>query len=627
MIKTAITLTLLFLFSFTARSAQWPDSILHRSFAVQSVFLDTTCRKLGNLDSVQLTAELIDLEKWASRKKDPQLRYITRLARYTMFILREHSNAGVEDDLHELISQLEKNKWLETEALETLGLYYWRIKKEYAAALEIYLRAHNLYFKFSLDEFPHKPEFQWHLGVCYYRFRDYNLAKQYFQEVFANTPFDKIDNPVSKINTIALCFRKIEMYDSSLHYFEYAMDIAKKRNAEDWIGILNGNIADNLFRLGRLEEPIPMFLKDLEIGLKAKDTPSAALTLSSLGDIYRLKNERQKALEATNRSLEMAKLSRLDPFVSNHIYSSAAKTYEYAGNMTMAYQLLDSAFNALQADHKQSDLILLSGVQHKVDEQTHMADLRAKQNQLDRQRLLRNSFIAGFALVLFFTIVAYRQKKRLSQEKKRSDRLLLNILPAETAEELKQTGKAAARSFENVTILFTDFKDFTKVSEKMSAEELVEVINYYYSQFDMIMTKHNVEKIKTIGDSYMCAGGLPIPSETHAHDVVAAAIEIMQFNEKERKQGKDDKVKLELRVGIHTGPAIAGIVGINKFAYDIWGDAVNVAKRMESSGEAGRINISETTYTRIKNQFPCSFRGEIDAKNKGMMNMYFVEWE
>ena len=208
----------------------------------------------------------------------------------------------------------------------------------------------------------------------------------------------------------------------------------------------------------------------------------------------------------------------------------------------------------------------------------------------------------------------------------RSEALLLNILPKEIAEELKANGSAEAKQFDDVTVMFTDFKNFTQITEKLTPAELVAEIDTLFKAFDNIIGKHNIEKIKTIGDSYMCAGGLPVANKTHAYDVVSATMEIQQFMQQHLQKRKiEGKEPFEIRIGVHTGPVVAGIVGVKKFAYDIWGDTVNIASRMESSGEAGKVNISGSTYELVKDKFNCIHRGKIQAKNKGEIDMYFVD--
>ena len=213
------------------------------------------------------------------------------------------------------------------------------------------------------------------------------------------------------------------------------------------------------------------------------------------------------------------------------------------------------------------------------------------------------------------------------EQRERSEKLLLNILPEEIAEELKAKGSADAKLIDFATVLFTDFKGFTALSEILSPEKLVNDINVCFSAFDFIMERHNIEKIKTIGDSYMAAGGLPTVNETHALDVVRAAMEIQTFmdNLVEQKKANNEPF-FEIRIGVHTGPVVAGIVGVKKFQYDIWGDTVNTASRMESSGAVGMVNISEMTYNIIKDHGEYDFesRGKIEAKGKGLMEMFFV---
>ena len=275
---------------------------------------------------------------------------------------------------------------------------------------------------------------------------------------------------------------------------------------------------------------------------------------------------------------------------------------------------------------------------HTVERQEQ--ELRVQQAELRQARVVFYAAIGGVGLVSLLALLLYNrnqiktkankqlaEKNRIiEKERKRSDDLLENILPKATAKELKERGKAKARHYEQVTVLFTDFKSFTQIAEKLSPEELVAELDTCFREFDEITRKHGVEKIKTIGDAYMCAGGLPEVNETHAEDVVRAALEMrdymLRFAQEQRQAGKP---VFEIRIGNHTGPVVSVIVGNRKFAYDIWGDAVNIAARMESSSIPGKINISQKTYNLVHEQFSCTPRGKVSAKNKGEMEMFFVE--
>lgn len=251
---------------------------------------------------------------------------------------------------------------------------------------------------------------------------------------------------------------------------------------------------------------------------------------------------------------------------------------------------------------------------------------------LDANLMRVSVFIWYFVLYAFVAAFTYfiasqgrRAESKLIEEENKSTNLLLNILPRDIVSELKVSGTTEPREFESATVLFTDFVGFTQIAESMSARELVAELDRCFSQFDKICERHRLEKLKTIGDAYMCVGGIPKANTTHALDTVLAALEIRRFMaEVQRLKEQQGEPYWQLRIGIHTGHLVAGVIGENKFAYDVWGDTVNTASRMESSGTPGEINISATTYERVKAYVECEYRGEVAAKNKGTVPMYFA---
>ncbi len=307
-------------------------------------------------------------------------------------------------------------------------------------------------------------------------------------------------------------------------------------------------------------------------------------------------------------------------------YSLLVEVYLKLGDVKNAAETFarcNTLREQLEADERSNRKISFETEQKIAEAEGTIANL---ENERKVATITRNFLTGGLIVLLIFSIVFLLQRNKIAIGKKESDELLLNILPSEVAEELKAKGSADAKQFEGVTVMFTDFKGFTQLSEKFSPKELVGEINECFSAFDHIMQKHGVEKIKTIGDAYMAAGGLPTSNTTHANDVVLAALEIQEFMH-EHKAIKEASGQLffEIRIGVHSGPVVAGIVGIKKFAYDIWGDTVNTASRMELSGEVGKVNVSGATYELVKDKFNCIHRGKINAKGKGQIDMYFVE--
>lgn len=286
-----------------------------------------------------------------------------------------------------------------------------------------------------------------------------------------------------------------------------------------------------------------------------------------------------------------------------------------------------SILDSLELAHKEFVVKEQNAELQKLD-----AELAFKESQ-------RNLFLAIAGIILLAAIglfhryhilrrhsaVLEEKNRIIVEERERSEGLLLNILPLAVAEELKKNGFAEARHYDSATVLFTDFEGFSEISKRLSPHKLVQDLHYAFTHFDQIIGKYGLEKIKTIGDAYMCAGGLPRTDAAPPLDVVKAALDIQKFldhwNGERREKGEP---LFEARIGIHTGPLVAGVVGEKKFAYDIWGDTVNLASRMESNGKPGKVNISAATFSYIKNAFDCEYRGKVPAKNVGEVEMYFV---
>ncbi|MGI9531535.1 adenylate/guanylate cyclase domain-containing protein [Lutimonas sp.] len=347
-------------------------------------------------------------------------------------------------------------------------------------------------------------------------------------------------------------------------------------------------------------------------------------TLIEISAIYLVKNETERAAQFAHKSLDLAMEHNLKPEISR-ANLQLSKIYEQSGR--------DKQANVFFKDHilYRDSVTNLSSVQEIANMRTEFevsqkqAEIELKEAEvilLNEQKTNQRVLVLGMVVILGMTGLYYWN---INKEKRKSDDLLLNILPSKTAEELKKNGQVKAKKFESVTVMFTDFQAFTKHSQKLSPEVLVKSVDYYFSKFDDIIEKYHLEKIKTIGDAYMCVGGLNIESPDHHIKMIEAAFKIAEFVKKSKHSELGDMAHFDIRIGINTGAIVAGVVGKKKFAYDIWGDSVNVASRMETNSEVGKINVSENTYQLIKNDFNCKYRGEIEVKNKGLMRMYFVE--
>lgn len=417
-------------------------------------------------------------------------------------------------------------------------------------------------------------------------------------------------------------FLNSKIYDSALLHFKEAALIFEKVNYITGKAYSLGNMGmvyANTGQTGLAEKNINEAISILET---AGDYYPICVYLVSMCDIYVQKGDEQTALNYAKKSLQLAEKYGLKEQISD-ANLKLSELYEKSGNTAESFRYYKNyiayrdSVNNIKTVQKMADL----RTDYEVSKKQTEVDLLNQEKKNQRIMLISVFIILGLAIVLLATLYWYF--KTISREKKRSESLLLNILPAETAKELKQNGKVDAVKFDEVTVLFTDFVSFSKLAEHVEPVQLVKSIDYYFKGFDEITTKYGLEKIKTIGDSYMCACGLPTANPAHARNVILAAKEMIELV-KHTMHAEDGLSHFDVRIGMHTGPVVAGIVGIKKWQYDIWGDTVNIASRMESKSEPGRVNLSETTYGIIKDEFPCEYRGEIEVKNRGILKMYFL---
>ncbi len=432
----------------------------------------------------------------------------------------------------------------------------------------------------------------------------------------------------SHLNIGVIYFSQGNYYEALKNWFE-AKKLYEELGDKNEVALTYNHIGVVYKNQEKYEPAMKNYFDALKILEEVRDKEGIAITYNNIGTVLIADSKAGEAKEWLMKSLHLAKEIGIkttiqDAYLSLARADSALNNYQDAyANYKMYIVYRDSI-----ANKENTEKIVQQKMQYEFDkkETQSRAEQAVTKKELQRQKLVRNGFVGGFAIVLLFALLFLSQRNKINKEKKRSDELLLNILPIEVANEIKMNGRSNPKTFSMVTVMFTDFKDFTQVSQNISAELLVAELDYCFSAFDTILQHYKIEKIKTVGDAYLCASGLPVSSFTHATDMVNAAIEIRNFM-LQRKKEKESKgeIPFELRIGIHTGPVVAGIVGVKKYSYDIWGDTVNLAARMEQNSEAGKINISSSTYELVKDKFKCLHRGKLQAKNKGEVDMFFVE--
>jgi len=519
--------------------------------------------------------------------------------------------------------------------------YYF--ESNYPMAIEWWIKAYRLQEtrKDTLGMIP----FLNNIGSVFNDMGNEKESYKYFQKaLILNLASGDLRHRAEIVSNLAMYYNQNQQKDRALQYRWWSLKVAQDLNSPELEAQVYCDLSNAFRGRGETAKAIQFAQKGLTLGRKIESPDNIAYAQMLLGQCYwEIAEHENKIL--LNRYFRGDLRRCLTTAQAYH--DSALVFYEAAempDRIKLVYESMSSvqlslgdpagAFNSLQRASSLKDSLFTLDLDRKLAQSTLQYEFEKKEAQLKSeqekkdliQRNVRNSILAGLAGSLIFLWVVYNQRNKIDKARKRSDELLLNILPEEVAEELKAKGSADARLIEQVTVLFTDFKGFTEISEKLSPKELVADLHECFTAFDQICERHGLEKIKTIGDAYMAAGGLPSPNNTHASDVVRAALEIARFMDdlKVKKQAVSEPC-FEIRIGVNTAPVVAGIVGVKKFSYDIWGDTVNTASRMESAGAVGQVNISSTTYALIQTEFVCEPRGMIEAKGKGSIAMYFVQ--
>jgi len=464
-------------------------------------------------------------------------------------------------------------------------------------------------------------------------------------------------------------YYQVDNWQKALYFYKKALDIGKSTMTTDQLAGVYDTLGDLYTQTNNPASALLYYQDAADIYAKElSDMKTLAFVLFKAGNIYNTLKDDRNAINFYERAYELADENRLK-VLKVACAQKLAEIYKKQNNVSKAmfYENIISQTPAATPSTSENNPKTVSPTDNPptlalppaTAPPSKSDEAIAIQAKWQHEKELKNKIIflaGGFGVLLitlavllnFQTIKRLKkqndqikiqnkqiedQKRELVAEKEETERLMESILPKNIVAELKRNGVRTSSGnmvvkpqvYENCSVLFTDFKGFTNLVEQMSPEEVIEELNTCFSAFDDIIGRFSLEKIKTIGDAYMCAAGVPIACPQHAILAVSAGLEMLKFMDIYRAQKMNKGLPyFEVRIGIHSGRVIAGIVGTRKFAFDIWGDTVNTAARMEQSGKERHINISGDTYRLIRDAFDCEYRGQIPAKNKGMIDMYFV---
>jgi len=505
-------------------------------------------------------------------------------------------------------------------AYNNVGSVYHNMA-DYPNALDHYIKS------LEFSETRHMATTLGNIGRIYMKQGNYPKALEYYNRSLKLHQLEGHQGDEANVlSDIGDIYREKLDYPNSLDYLTQSLKIYEKIDHQVGIAESYNKIGIIYYMQGEILMALDYYQKSLQIYEQIGNKDGIAICLNNIGEIYLKQGEYDKAIDHCQRGYEIS-LTIQSLFRKRACCTCLYDAYKAMGNDNKAlhyFELLKAVEDSLDTQETAKRL-------QQMEFQTEARTIQEAHEEAIRQKdKTRNiSLVAGaFFLLLagsFYMRWHYVRKSRASIqiERDRSENLLLNILPKEVAQELKESGKAVPKKYESVTILFTDFKDFTNLAASIPAAKLVVELNDIFGQFDDIMDEFGIEKIETIGDAYMAASGLPRENSDHALRCVKAAFRMVEFLDQRNEKAE---IKWNARIGIHSGPVIAGVVGKKKFAYDLFGDSVNTASRIESNGQVGKVNISQATYEFLKNEpgLVFEYRGRIEAKGKGEIEMYFV---
>lgn len=474
------------------------------------------------------------------------------------------------------------------------------------------------------------------IGVVYKSWGKYNSAIEYFEEALKiERSLGRTQEIPKRLNNLGLTYNLRGQYSKALDIFKEALDMAVDQNNRELIASIYNNMGSIYLNQQRTDDAISYHQRALGIYEELGSQANEATVLANLAEIYALNRNYNRAMEFLSRSTKISETINMRNQAQKN-YLAYSNLYAAMGNFSEAlnyYKKFVELKDALYAEeiHKQiTDFEIRYETEKKDNEIMLLRQQREIQTlNLKKEKIFRDSLLGGVGLLLLLAGVIFwslQQKRKANKviafEKAKSDSLLLNILPEKIASDLKESGTTDPQLYENVTVCFTDMAGFTELAARLEPKQLIDELNIIFTAFDEIIERHHCERIKTIGDSYMAVCGLPNENPRHAENIIRATVEMMQFLE---KKNLESEIEWSMRAGIHSGSVIAGVVGTKKYLYDVFGDTINTASRIETSSEPTRINVSESTYSLVKDTFKFEPRGALEVKGKGKVNMYYLK--